>query len=138
MLPANGLQSDLCGLVFYAYTVNRLFNTIYLDYNYSSLYSSQILSTFPPIWIHPLSVSNQKINRNLQDNSKTKENKHIRAGQNKYKEKSSGTGIRNKHMLILWLPYESHKDINLEFTVYKPRTLAIVVTQFIVGFVTPG
>lgn len=65
-----------CGKIIFNYLILKylffkiwlkidFFHIIYPDYSSLSLYTSQFLPTYPPIQIHPLSVSHEKTSRFL-------------------------------------------------------------------------
>lgn len=121
------LQGKLCNIYIYIFIPfpsisfsfllkTEFFHIIYLSYGLLSLYLSQFLPIFPPIWIYPFCVSLQKAIKLLRKNKiKTKSNtsEQKKNNNNKQKEKSS----KKRHKKQIWMQrptcshtWESHKS----------------------------
>lgn len=95
LLPSP-LYTIMCWVLKWKIDIFFLHNTPWLLF---LQFYSQLYPTSSPIWIKPLAVSHQKINRLLRSNSKIKCNKTKR-NKSEYKEKQTeekdSKGIRNR------------------------------------------
>lgn len=123
------LQGKLCNIYIYIFIPfpsisfsfllkTEFFHIIYLSYGLLSLYLSQFLPIFPPIWIYPFCVSLQKAIKLLRKNkiktkSNTSEQKKTTTTNRRKRAQKKGTrnryGCRDPLVRILGNPIKARK-----------------------------